>query len=196
MFLQKFNSRETKKNLIEVTSNVIGGNILKIRGTYVHPKLIVNVASWCSVEYALKVSDIVLQYHTKEAIEEKEKLLKKKDDKIDKLRNDIKLLLKKNDDLMEQGNEVLGYAKDTNRKITHVVKERVPYSDEPKIEHQLIIMKNNDKPVKPKKGESPKNIYDYTALRIMNKSKSATMNRYFKDHPDGETVLTLSLIHI
>lgn len=55
MFLQKFNSRETKKNLIEVTSNVIGGNILKIRGTYVHPKLIVNVASWCSVEYALKV---------------------------------------------------------------------------------------------------------------------------------------------
>lgn len=101
MFLQKFNSRETKKNLIEVTSNVIGGNILKIRGTYVHPKLIVNVASWCSVEYALKVSDIVLQYHTKEAIEEKEKLLKKKDDKIDKLRNDIKLLLKKNDDLME-----------------------------------------------------------------------------------------------
>ncbi|AKI80672.1 kila N-domain-containing protein [Acanthamoeba polyphaga mimivirus] len=132
-----------------------------------------------------------MQYHTKEAIEEKEKLLKKKDDKIDKLRNDIKLLLKKNDDLMEQGNEVLGYAKDTNRKITHVVKERVPYSDEPKIEHQLIIMKNNDKPVKPKKGESPKNIYDYTALRIMNKSKSATMNRYFKDHPDGETVLTI-----
>ncbi|BCS83660.1 putative KilA-N domain-containing protein [Cotonvirus japonicus] len=179
----KFNSKKIKKNLIKVTINVIGGNITKIRGTYVHPKLIVNVASWCSVEYALKVSDIVLQYHTKEAIEEKEKLLKKKDDKIDKLRNDIKRL-------MEQGNEVLGYAKDTNRKINVVVNERVPMSDKPKNEESFYIVKNNDK-VKPGKSKSKKKIYGYKAIRITNKSKSSTMSRYYKDHPKGKIILKI-----
>ncbi len=210
----------------ELIYNITGGKITELRGTYVHPKLIIHIASWCNPEYAIKVSEIVLSYHAKEAIKEKEKLLQKKNDKIDELslkidkqnkqinkqtatmkkqtkimknqtnmmkdqKSTIKEQDKKINELLSKSNEVLGYAKDTNRKISHVVKERVPYSDEPKIEHQFIIMKNNDIPIKPKKGESPKKIYDYTALRIMNKSKSSTMNRYFKDHPDGETILTI-----
>nr|URM62522.1 KilA-N domain-containing protein [Mimivirus sp.] len=60
----------------------------------------------------------------------------------------IKLLLEKNNELMEQGNEVLGYAKDTNRKINVVVNERVPFSEEPKNEESFYIVKNNDKPSK------------------------------------------------
>ncbi|UMZ08498.1 KilA N family protein [Acanthamoeba polyphaga mimivirus] len=110
---------------------ITGGKLTEIRGTYVHPKLIIQIAAWCSAEYALKVSDIVIEYHAKEAIEQKEKLLKKKDDKIDKLSKKIDEQKKEIKKLLEQGNEVLGYAKDTNRKINHVVNERVPYSDKP-----------------------------------------------------------------
>ncbi|AVL94355.1 putative KilA-N domain-containing protein [Megavirus vitis] len=182
------NSRTQKRAAEKIDESKIimeikGGKLIKIRGTYVHPKLIINIASWCSTEYSLKVSDIMMEYHTKEAVEEKEKLLKKKDDKIDKLRNDIKRL-------MEQGNEVLGYAKDTNRKINVVVNERVPMSDKPKNEESFYIVKNNDK-VKPGKSKTKKKIYGYKAIRITNKSKSSTMSKYYKDHPKGEIILKI-----
>ncbi|AFX93212.1 putative KilA-N domain-containing protein [Megavirus courdo11] len=62
----------------EVIMTITGGKITKIRGTYVHPKLIIHIAAWCSAEYALKISDIVIEYHAKEITEEKEKLLKRK----------------------------------------------------------------------------------------------------------------------
>ena len=166
----------------EVISTITGGKLTEIRGTYAHPKLIIQIAAWCSAEYALKVSDIVIEYHAKEAIEQKEKLLKKKDDKIDKLSKKIDEQKKEIKKLLEQGNEVLGYAKDTNRKINHVVNERVPYSDKPEIEHQLIIMKNNDK---------DKKQYKYSALRVMNKSKSSALSRYYKSHPKGNVILTI-----
>ncbi|EJN40495.1 KilA N-terminal domain-containing protein [Acanthamoeba polyphaga mimivirus] len=187
-------------------------NLTITRGTYAHPKLVPHIAAWASKKFAVMVSDIINEHFAKKMFDKHEQLIKGKDDKIAELtrkidkqtatmkkqtslmkdqKSTIKEQDKKINELLSKSNEVLGYAKDTNRKITHVVKERVPYSDEPKIEHQFIIMKNNDEPIKPKKGESPKKIYDYTALRIMNKSKSSTMNRYFKDHPDGETILTI-----
>ncbi|AKI80607.1 kila N-terminal domain N1R/P28 DNA binding protein [Acanthamoeba polyphaga mimivirus] len=187
-------------------------NLTITRGTYAHPKLVPHIAAWASKKFAVMVSDIINEHFAKKMFYKHEQLIKGKDDKIDELskkidkqtkimknqtnmmkdqKSTIKEQDKKINELLYQSNKLMGYSKDTNRKITHVVKERVPYSDEPKIEHQLIIMKNNDKIVKPKKGEKVKKIYDYTALRIMNKSKSATMNRYFKDHPDGETVLTI-----
>ncbi|AEX61090.1 putative KilA-N domain-containing protein [Megavirus courdo7] len=126
-------------------------------------------------------------------------LIKKKDDKIDRLSKKIdkqtksmkkqdkkiKLLLEKNNELMEQGNEVLGYAKDTNRKINVVVNERVPFSEEPKNEESFYIVKNNDKPSK------KRDTYDYKAIRITNKSKSTTMSKYYKNHPNGEIILKI-----
>jgi hypothetical protein len=39
-----------------------------INGTYVHPKLLIHIASWCSPQYAFKVSNIVIGYHVKENI--------------------------------------------------------------------------------------------------------------------------------
>ncbi|AEQ60201.1 KilA N-domain-containing protein [Acanthamoeba castellanii mamavirus] len=188
-----------------IAKNTGSKKITEIRGTYAHPDLVPHIVSWASAKFGHKVSKIVNDYMSKKMFDKHEQLIKGKDDKIAELtrkidkqtslmkdqKSTIKEQDKKINELLSKSNEVLGYAKDTNRKITHVVKERVPYSDEPKIEHQLIIMKNNDEPIKPKKGEKAKKIYGYTALRIMNKSKSATMNRYYKDHPDGETVLTI-----
>ncbi|AVG47936.1 KilA-N and DUF3627 domain-containing protein [Megavirus chiliensis] len=169
----------------EVIMTITGGKITKIRGTYVHPKLIIHIAAWCSAEYALKISDIVIEYHAKEITEEKEKLLKKKDDKIDRLSKKIDEQKKQINKLLEQGNEVLGYAKDTNRKINVVVNERVPFSEEPKNEESFYIVKNNDKPSK------KRDTYDYKAIRITNKSKSTTMSKYYKNHPNGEIILKI-----
>jgi hypothetical protein len=90
-----------------------------LRGTYVHPKLIVHIASWCSPEYALKVSDIVNEYHIKEAVEEKEKLLKKKQDKIDKLSNKVDLLLFRNDKLLNKNDELLN---NNNKQLAIITK--------------------------------------------------------------------------
>ncbi|AVG46724.1 N domain-containing protein [Acanthamoeba polyphaga mimivirus] len=91
--------------------------------------------------------------------EKHQNLIKRKDDKIDRLSKKIdkqtktmqkqsetmKKQDKKIQKLLSQGNEVLGYAKDTNRKINVVVNERVPVSDEPKNEESFYIVKNNDK---------------------------------------------------
>uniref|UniRef100_A0A6G6ADU3 KilA-n domain-containing protein n=1 Tax=Borely moumouvirus TaxID=2712067 RepID=A0A6G6ADU3_9VIRU len=176
------------------------------RGTYAHPQLVPHIASWASTKFGARVSVIVNEYFAKEMLEKHQNLIKKKDDKIDKLSKKIdeqtksikeqnktmkkqdkkiKLLLEKNNELMEQGNEVLGYAKDTNRKINVVVNERVPLSDEPKNEESFYIVRNNDKPSK------KRDTYDYKAIRITNKSKSTTMSKYYRNHPNGEIILKI-----
>lgn len=93
------------------------------RGTYVHPKLIIHIAAWCDPTYALQVSDIVIKYHAREAIEKKErliqhknKLLKKKEDKIDKLTHMVKEVLSKNNEISKNTVSILK----ENKKITKV----------------------------------------------------------------------------
>lgn len=63
-----------------------------IRGSYVHPDLIINIAQWCSPEYSHKVTKVMHEYHSKQAIEEKDAIIGKKDDKIDKLSKQIDLM--------------------------------------------------------------------------------------------------------
>ncbi|AVL95229.1 KilA N-domain protein [Moumouvirus australiensis] len=170
-----------------------------IRGTYAHPQLVPHIASWASAKFGARVSIIVNEYFAKEMFEKHQNLIKKKDDKIDRLSKKIdeqtktmkkqSKTMKKQDKkikkLLEQGNEVLGYAKDTNRKINVVVNERVPLSDEPKNEESFYIVRNNDKPSK------KRDTYDYKAIRITNKSKSTTMSKYYRNHPNGKVILKI-----
>ncbi|BCS82621.1 putative KilA-N domain-containing protein [Cotonvirus japonicus] len=181
--------------LIPITTS--SKNLTEIRGTYAHPELIPQIASWASPAFAIKVSKIVNNFFAKEMFDKHQNLIKKKNDRIDKLCKKIDAQTNKIDkqkkqikELLEQGNEVLGYAKDTNRKINVVVNERVPMSDKPKNEESFYIVKNNDK-VKPGKSKSKKKIYGYKAIRITNKSKSSTMSRYYKDHPKGKIILKI-----
>nr|WBF70275.1 putative KilA-N domain-containing protein [Megavirus caiporensis] len=171
----------------------------EIRGTYAHPDLVPHIASWASTKFGARVSKIVNEYLAKEMFEKHQNLIKRKDDKIDRLSRKIdeqtktmqkqSETMKKQDKkikkLLSQGNEVLGYAKDTNRKINVVVNERVPVSDEPKNEESFYIVKNNDKVKKNKQ------VYGYKAIRITNKSKSGTMSKYYKNHPNGEIILKI-----
>nr|AEX62219.1 putative KilA-N domain-containing protein [Moumouvirus Monve] len=174
-------------------------HLTEIRGTYAHPYLVPHIASWASKKFGIRVSKIVNEYFSKEMLEKHQDLIKKKDDKIDRLSKKIdeqtktmkkqSKTMKKQDKkikkLLEQGNEVLGYAKDTNRKINVVVNERVPLSEEPKNEESFYIVRNNDKPSK------KRDTYDYKAIRITNKSKSTTMSKYYRNHPNGEIILKI-----
>lgn len=128
--VSKITGIPTAQLLKTVTTS--SNNLTEIRGIYAHPDLIPLIASWASAKFAVRVFKIVNEYFAKEMFDKHQNLIKKKDDKIDKLRNDIKLLLQKNDELMDQGNEVLGYAKDTNRKINLVVDERISKSGKSK----------------------------------------------------------------
>ncbi len=180
--------------------------LTEIRGTYAHPDLVPHIASWASTKFGARVSKIVNEYLAKEMFEKHQNLIKRKDDKIDRLSKKIdkqtktmqkqsetmqkqsetmKKQDKKIQKLLSQGNEVLGYAKDTNRKINVVVNERVPVSDEPKNEESFYLVKNNDKVKKNKQ------VYGYKAIRITNKSKSGTMSKYYKNHPNGEIILKI-----
>jgi hypothetical protein len=80
----------------EIKYSVQGGKITEIRGTYMHPKLIVHIAIWISADFAVMVSDIVLEKIINDALNDKDKLLQEKD-KL--LQEKDKLLQKKNDKL-------------------------------------------------------------------------------------------------
>jgi hypothetical protein len=123
---------------------ISGGKITIIRGTYAHPDLVPHIASWASPKFAVKVSKIVNEYFAKEA-------LKKKDDKIDELRSEVKdistqnksmkRILKKisskNDTLLQQNDEILF-------KLDFVSNARVVPTRNPEDDHTLIIIKFND----------------------------------------------------
>ncbi len=100
-----------------------------LRGTYAHPKLIPHIATWASVDFAIKVSDIVNDFLIHEAVSEKERQLKSKQGEIDDLtsrlnsvlnrlqnieQQNISLiersdqLLKTTNNLQEQNSELLG----------------------------------------------------------------------------------------
>lgn len=184
-------------NVDPIKKIITGDNLT--RGTYVHPELIIHIAAWCSAEYALQVSKIVIEYHSKEAINEKNKLLRLKDDKIDKLNKKIdillegndglkvqnkklnkkmKLLLDKNDEIYEQ-NENLSY------KIDEICNYRV-IPGKPEDNHMIYIIKNNDDDDDDDdEDEEDKAIrYDYTIKRVMKKSAKKRLREHKKRHPN------------
>ncbi|AZL89569.1 KilA-N domain-containing protein [Megavirus baoshan] len=200
----------------EVTHTVKGGKLTIIRGTYVHPKLIIHIASWCSTEYAMKVSDIVTEYHAKEEVEKRELLLKKKDDKIDKLSKKLDTLIVNNKELMVNNKELLNNNQELlqkNEKMDNRIKRLVKKNDEiyninqdmlGKIDvisndrvvkgrssddHMFVIVKNNDDP---NEYDEDEDIYEYSAFRLMKKSYKIRMSEHLERHPDMEIVLKIS----
>jgi hypothetical protein len=188
----------------------------KIRGTYVHPKLIIHIASWCSPEYALQVSDIVIEYHAKQAIEEKDRLLQKKDDKIDKLTKTVNnqtktinkqsgkidTLLKENGTqmkkigkmdnrikrLVKRNDEIYDQNEEISGKIDVISNDRV-VAGLKSDEHMLIIIKNNDDP---DEYDDDEDIYEYSALRVMKKSYKNRLVDYKERHPEMEIIMKIN----
>jgi hypothetical protein len=187
----------------ELIVKINGGKLTKISGTYVHHSLITHIASWCSTKYAYLVSTIVNEYHLKQAIEEKEKILKKKDDKIDKMSKKIDKLVDNNNTLLhknkkintrikrllKQNDEIYDQNLETHNKLGTISNERVPQSGNPKHEHMLVIIKNNDDP---DEYDEDDDIYDYHVLRVMKKSYDNLVAKHIERHPDMVIVLKIS----
>ena len=114
--------------VIELTG---AGNI---KGTYVHPLLIPQIASWASPYFSIQVSIIVNKYMDNKAIEEKNRQLKEKDDNIkilsDKLdiqNNKINKLLKKNKEqtklIEEQTKNIMAQTEHIKKQTEHINKQ-------------------------------------------------------------------------
>lgn len=89
-----------------------------IRGTYMHPKLIPHITSWASPKFAIMVSDIVNEYFTTKALEEKEREIKMRDEMIVEKDKKILTLEEKMDLMIQQMKEQTLEMKAQNE-ITH-----------------------------------------------------------------------------
>lgn len=52
-------TRIPAKKLLKTIS---GGKNIKIRGTYVHPKLLIHIASWCGTDFAIRISEWIEEW--------------------------------------------------------------------------------------------------------------------------------------
>jgi hypothetical protein len=100
LFADWMRLKSTKEYLVSIESNMgipildlidknIGGDHI---GTWVHPKVAINLAQWLSPEFAVQVSNWIYDLMTKGKVEVNIKLLKEKDNKIREQDKRIKLL--------------------------------------------------------------------------------------------------------
>jgi hypothetical protein len=84
-------SMETKTGIpvLDLIDKNIGGEHI---GTWIHPKVAINLAQWMSPEFAVQVSNWIYDLMTKGKVEANIKLLKEKDNKIKEQEKKIKLL--------------------------------------------------------------------------------------------------------
>jgi hypothetical protein len=80
--------------------------VAKTTGQYVRKELILDIASWVSVEFYDKCNRIIVDFYVADFKKKHEFIVKEKDDKIDELNKKLDKLLK--------------YAEDTNHQLTHL----------------------------------------------------------------------------
>jgi hypothetical protein len=128
-----------KQKLIITVENVNN----KLKGTYVHSKLISNIAGWASPKFALTICNIVDKYMENKALLEKEKIIekqkmsikkkdqllekrdlsiKKKDKLLKKKECKIDIMSKKMDKLLNNNEELLDTNKKMDTKLKHLMK--------------------------------------------------------------------------
>jgi KilA-N domain len=105
----------------------------KFRGTYVHRFLYDHILSWASPEYAMRVSRILNEYHDRIRARLEQEIAEKAD-KIDELKTMMEEQSKiANQHAAEQRAqiaELLGYAKDTTKKLDEVKDELIETKEE------------------------------------------------------------------
>lgn len=125
-----------------------------IKGTYVHPELIPHIASWASTKFARKVSKIVNEYFTNQAIEEQdmiirdqEKKIAEKTDKIDELMKYITEMRAESNIKMDTMHDAIGEVKEDLDKVSIklgiAVERRVP-EDPVNERNEVFALYKND----------------------------------------------------
>lgn len=107
------------------------------------------------------------------------KTLLGKNNKMDKR---IKRLLKKNDEMYDQNEEILG-------KMDIISNERVVSTGNPNDDHMLVIIKNNDDE---DEYDEDEDIYEYNALRVMKTSYRQRIAQHKDRHPNMEILMNIS----
>jgi len=205
-YFKHWNANKESKELIRALSKLIcvdrdkliiivkGGNIVELRGTYVHPKLITHIAIWASVDFALKVSDIVNEYLGRQAIDAKNKLLKIKDDKIDIMSKKIDKLLEKNDDIgsklkqIKNMNRKLMSKQDRmSEKLDSICDNRVILTGKKNDDNHLLIIKNNYEP--DSDDDDDTDIYEYTVLKMQKSVIKPTIEKRLIVYPNLKIIL-------
>ncbi len=123
----------------ELVYELNAGTCNEYRGTYVHRYLYDQFLNWLDVKYAIRISRLLDDIH-KEA---NKKIIKEKDDKIDRLE-------KKIDSQSEQIAELLGYAKETTETLHEVRDDLTETKEEVKIAKSYLEEKSFTSTLNPK----------------------------------------------
>ena len=143
----------------------------QITGTYVPQELILEIASWVSIEFYDKCNKIILNYFVNEfkkmnksALEEKIKqveqleeqmesleTVKIKDDKIDQLLNYVRSLgislehvKDQNDELLDRNKGLKHDIKQVKTKLGIAVEDRAPLPENKAKQERFVLLKRND----------------------------------------------------
>lgn len=175
----------------------INNTINKLRGTYVHQKLIVHIASWVSSDFAMQVSDIVDNYMVAKyegKLIEKDNIIsqlnitltqmeKNSEERHNKLLGKISTLKLQNNEIKQQNDELLfnvSNLENQNIEIQDILakslKDRVPKTkSSSKDEYLAVIRKNN-------KDKS------YYVIRRQRNSIKATIYKYMAENPGSRLI--------
>lgn len=187
---------EAGEDIITITK---GSN--KTKGSYVHPNLIVHIAIWCSPIYSVNVSEIMNNYHINAVIEEKDRLLKKKGDKIDRLLAKLDEMQKEDKKQMNLIVDMHKTTKQQLRKIDNLQDTCEEMKDniliisndrvirgEPKYDNQLFIFENNGNPKDVAEGEI---YYEYRAIRTAKQSMPYRIKDHKLSFPKAKSLLEI-----
>ena len=135
--------------------------VAKTTGQYVRKELILDIASWVSVEFYDKCNRIIVDFYVaeyKKKLDDNRVVIKQKDDKIDELlaivkRMNIKLddmadkndeLLERNETIVDQNNRLETRVVSIQTKLDIAVEDRAPQPDRVEAREHFILLKRND----------------------------------------------------
>jgi DNA polymerase III alpha subunit (gram-positive type) len=189
---------------------------IELRGTYVHPKLIPDIASWASKKFALKAADIVNQYFNDKALAEKnviiqhharkiDKLLRKMDQQtetikqqtdtikqqtamIQKQSDDVKTLLTKNDHISHEISHVKKQNEQTNAQNNTLLDMVAEKS-----EHQVMVPSNEAKThtFTLLRNNDPDYDYMYYVIRIQKRNLKTRLRMHAREHPHAVSLVSI-----
>jgi hypothetical protein len=141
---------------------VCGGNkdkiVAKTTGQYVRQELLLDIASWISIEFYHKCNRIIIDFFIADYKRKHGKIVKEKDDEIKELlaivkRMNIKLddmadkndeLLERNETIVDQNNRLETRVVSIQTKLDIAVEDRAPQPDRVEAREHFILLKRTD----------------------------------------------------
>src|SRR5579864_948590 len=163
--------------------------VAKTTGQYVRKELILDIASWVSVEFYDKCNRIIVDFYVaeyKKKLDDNRVVIKQKDDKIDELlaivkRMNIKLddMADKNDELLERNETIETRVVSIQTKLDVAVEDRAPQPDRVEAREHFILLKRND------------DDYPYYTIRAQEVNARNALRR--QEHLYDETTVLLDI---